>query len=174
MVIHADLILRMKGLFRKEVMEKDVLNRIKWDKKNFRSGNFCARKTAKQFLGPKNLHCKFLGPISLKANSGPISPSEIRAQSEPKGSDSDNRLNPADFDIYYLDRITNKLNRVKFTDIKLEGDFFSIDKSLIPLHRIIRGVASELRGHCPRIRKILARVKLFGIARNERSSFVGY
>lgn len=72
----------MKEIFRKEIIEKDVLNRILWDKK----------------------------------------------------------LNPADFDIYYLDRITKKLNKVKFTDIKFEGDFFSIGESLslIPMHRIRR------------------------------------
>lgn len=68
----------MKEIFRKEVMEKDVLNRIKWDK----------------------------------------------------------RLNPADFDIYYLDRITKKLERMKFTDIKFEGDFFCIGESFVPMHRI--------------------------------------
>lgn len=70
----------MKEIFKKEVMEKDVLNRIKWDK----------------------------------------------------------RLNPADFDIYYLDRITNRLNMVKFTDIKPEGDFFCIGEALVPMHRIRR------------------------------------
>ena len=89
----------MKELFKKEVMEKDVLNRILWDKKNFLSGNFCV-------------------------------------QSEPEGSDSDKKLNPEDFDIHYFDRITKKLERAKFTEIKLKGDFFQFGEGLIPMHRI--------------------------------------
>lgn len=46
------------------------------------------------------------------------------------------KLNPADFDIYYIDRITKKQECVKFTDIKFEGDFFRIGESFIPMHRI--------------------------------------
>lgn len=81
----------MKEIFRKEIMERDVLNRILWEKK----------------------------------------------------------LNPADFDIYYLDRITKKLNKVKFTDIKFEWDFFSIGESL----SLIRN-SSEFRGYEFPTRKI--------------------
>ncbi len=62
--------------FSKEVMEKDALNRIRWDK----------------------------------------------------------RLNPEDFTIHYLD--LGRLKEINFLEIKLQGDFFSADENMIPVHRI--------------------------------------
>lgn len=67
-----------REFFRKEVMERDVLNRIKWDPK----------------------------------------------------------LNPGEYGIHYLDRISGRLLKAGFSEIKLEGDFFRLGDSLIPMHRI--------------------------------------
>lgn len=67
-----------KFLFAKEILEKDVLNRIIWDP----------------------------------------------------------RLNPKEFEIHYLDRKKEGLSKINFSEIKLKGDFFQYQNSLIPLHRI--------------------------------------
>ena len=53
----------------------------------------------------------------------------------------DKKLNPEEYTIYYLDRITNSLKEIKFNQIK-EFNVFSLiveknDKEIdIPLHRI--------------------------------------
>lgn len=66
----------MKELFRKETLEKDALNRIKWDRS----------------------------------------------------------LNPSEFSILYID--LGRLREVDFSDMELQGDFFKVEESLIPMHRI--------------------------------------
>ncbi len=48
----------------------------------------------------------------------------------------DKNLNPGDFSIRYIDRASQKMKEVGFTDIGLEGDFFRYGDSLIPMHRI--------------------------------------
>ena len=52
----------------------------------------------------------------------------------------DKRENPADYSIFYLDRIQNKLIQIPYAKIKkIEGSFMvldSIDETNIPLHRI--------------------------------------
>lgn len=67
-----------KKIFEKEILEKDALNRIKFDK----------------------------------------------------------TLKPEEFEVCYLDRKDNKLLTVKFSEIKIDGDFFKYKESLIPMHRI--------------------------------------
>ena len=66
--------------FKKEVMEKDALNRIAWDKSQ----------------------------------------------------------NPEEFEIHYLDRFSGRLSKAKYTEITIEGDFFSRGDAMIPMHRIRR------------------------------------
>jgi uncharacterized protein (UPF0248 family) len=63
-------------IFEKELMEKDALNLIKWDKK----------------------------------------------------------LKPEEFSIQYMD--LGRLREVKFSEIELQGDFFRMEESLVPMHRI--------------------------------------
>jgi len=46
----------------------------------------------------------------------------------------DPRLNPGDFSIHYLD--LGKLKEINFSEIELQGDFFRIGESLVPMHRI--------------------------------------
>ncbi len=48
----------------------------------------------------------------------------------------DSQLNPEEFEIHYLDRKEDKLLKVNFSDIELQGDFFQYHDNLIPLHRI--------------------------------------
>lgn len=48
----------------------------------------------------------------------------------------DKNLSPGDFSIRYVDRASQKMKEVDFTDIGLEGDFFRYGDSLIPMHRI--------------------------------------
>lgn len=52
----------------------------------------------------------------------------------------DERENPSDYSIFYLDRILNKLIKIPYTKIKrLEGSFMVLDneeETNIPLHRI--------------------------------------
>ena len=52
----------------------------------------------------------------------------------------DDRLNPDDYVIFYLDRIENKLIELEFNKIKeIDGTFMVIDDVLdtrIPLHRV--------------------------------------
>ena len=55
----------------------------------------------------------------------------------------DKNLNPRDFSIYYLDRISKTLKRIKYPDIKkIEGNFIILERegeeTSIPLHRIRR------------------------------------
>lgn len=50
----------------------------------------------------------------------------------------DPNLKPEEYDIYYVDRFTNRLRKTNFSEIQVEGDFFSHDESLIPMHRIRR------------------------------------
>ena len=49
----------------------------------------------------------------------------------------DKKENPEDYSIHYLDRITQKLKKIAFTDInEIQGNFMIIGESNIPLHRI--------------------------------------
>ena len=52
----------------------------------------------------------------------------------------DKRENPQDYQIFYHDRILNKLIRIPYTKIKkIEGSFMvldNVDETNIPLHRI--------------------------------------
>jgi len=52
----------------------------------------------------------------------------------------DEKENPEDYSLYYLDRITKKYKEIKFKEIKkLEGDFLVLEReeeTEIPLHRI--------------------------------------
>jgi uncharacterized protein (UPF0248 family) len=48
----------------------------------------------------------------------------------------DKKLKPEDYSIMYLD--SGILKEVQFSEIKLEGDFFLLGESLIPMHRIRR------------------------------------
>ena len=52
----------------------------------------------------------------------------------------DKREKPADYSIFYLDRILNKLIQIPYTKIKkIEGSFMILDneeETNIPLHRI--------------------------------------
>lgn len=53
----------------------------------------------------------------------------------------DKRENPSDYLLFYLDRVENKLKKLKFSEIlRLEGSFMIIKKAKeethIPLHRI--------------------------------------
>ena len=46
-------------------------------------------------------------------------------------------LNPADYDVFYLDRVANRLIKIKFNEIKtVENNFFETQDKSIPLHRI--------------------------------------
>ncbi|MCX6695662.1 MAG: DUF504 domain-containing protein [Candidatus Altiarchaeota archaeon] len=65
-------------MFKKELLEKDVLNRIHWDEK----------------------------------------------------------FNPAEFTVCYVDRFSMRLTEVAFTDVQLDGDYIVVDGSAIPVHRI--------------------------------------
>lgn len=53
----------------------------------------------------------------------------------------DKNLNPEDYTLYYLDRISKTLKRIKYSSIKrVEGNFIIIQKqgeeTSIPLHRV--------------------------------------
>lgn len=53
----------------------------------------------------------------------------------------DKNLNPEEYSIFYLDRISDKLIEIKYKDIKkIEGSFMVLEKdneeTYIPLHRI--------------------------------------
>ena len=50
----------------------------------------------------------------------------------------DKNLNPKDYSLFYLDRITNELKEIRYEDIKDIEDNFMIlaDDTNIPLHRI--------------------------------------
>ena len=50
----------------------------------------------------------------------------------------DKNLNPKDYSLFYLDRITNELKEIRYKDIKDIEDNFMIlaDDTNIPLHRI--------------------------------------
>jgi uncharacterized protein (UPF0248 family) len=48
----------------------------------------------------------------------------------------DGNLKSEDYSIMYLD--SGVLKQVPFSEIKLEGDFFSVGDALIPMHRIRR------------------------------------
>ncbi len=55
----------------------------------------------------------------------------------------DKNLNPRDYTLYYLDRITKTLKRIRYSDIKkIEGNFIVIqrrgEETQLPLHRIRR------------------------------------
>ncbi len=55
----------------------------------------------------------------------------------------DKNLNPADYYLYYLDRISKQLKEIRFTDIKrIEGNTIILEKHAeeieIPMHRIKR------------------------------------
>jgi len=55
----------------------------------------------------------------------------------------DKNLNPKDYNIFYLDRISKTLKKVRYSDIKkMEGNFIIIaregEETSIPLHRIKR------------------------------------
>ncbi len=55
----------------------------------------------------------------------------------------DKNLNPKDYTLYYLDRISKTLKKIRYSDIKrIEGNFIIIEKqgeqASIPLHRIKR------------------------------------
>lgn len=54
----------------------------------------------------------------------------------------DRHLDPSEYEIFYADRFSGRLNRVAFTDIRIVGDYFSrvdgLSDSLIPMHRIRR------------------------------------
>ena len=68
----------MSSDFKKENLEKEVLNRLKWDR----------------------------------------------------------GLNPGDYTILYLDRVSTQLKEVRYSDIVHGGDFFAVGDSQIPAHRI--------------------------------------
>ena len=48
----------------------------------------------------------------------------------------DPKLNPGEYSIHYLDRVSGRLLKAGFLEIKPEGDFFRLRDSLIPMHRI--------------------------------------
>ena len=49
----------------------------------------------------------------------------------------DKKENPEEYTIHYLDRITQKLKKIAYTDIEeIEGTFMLVGESNIPLHRI--------------------------------------
>ncbi len=48
----------------------------------------------------------------------------------------DERLDGEDYVVHYIDRLPPELKSVSFMDMELAGDFFSVDDSLIPMHRI--------------------------------------
>lgn len=49
----------------------------------------------------------------------------------------DKKENPEDYSIHYIDRITQKLKKIAYTDIiSIEGNFMLVGESEIPLHRI--------------------------------------
>ena len=48
----------------------------------------------------------------------------------------DENLDESDYMIRYVDRASNKLKEVSYPKIELCGDFFMIEGSLIPMHRI--------------------------------------
>lgn len=55
----------------------------------------------------------------------------------------DKNLNPKDYTLYYLDRISKTLKKIRYSDIKrIEGNFLVImregEETRIPLHRIRR------------------------------------
>ena len=58
----------------------------------------------------------------------------------------DKRLNPKDYTLYYLDRISKTLKKIRYSDIKkIEGNHIIIEKeskqgeqASIPMHRIKR------------------------------------
>lgn len=55
----------------------------------------------------------------------------------------DKNLNPKNYTLYYLDRISKTLKKTRYSDIKrIEGNFIIIEKQgeqiSIPLHRIKR------------------------------------
>lgn len=52
----------------------------------------------------------------------------------------DEKENPEDYSLYYIDRIANEYKEIKFNEVKkLEGDFLVLEReeeTEIPLHRI--------------------------------------
>lgn len=48
----------------------------------------------------------------------------------------DRNLKSEDYSLMYLD--SGILKEVRFTDISVDGDFFSVGDSLVPMHRIRR------------------------------------
>jgi len=51
----------------------------------------------------------------------------------------DERENPDDYEIIYIDRVLLKEIKIKFRKIsKIEDNFMIIDESSIPLHRVIK------------------------------------
>ena len=55
----------------------------------------------------------------------------------------DKNLNPKDYNIFYLDRISKTLKKIRYPDIKrIEGNFIIVEKqgeeASIPMHRIKR------------------------------------
>ncbi len=48
----------------------------------------------------------------------------------------DDSLSPGDFTVTYLDRVTNRLFEVPYASIEHSGDYFTLDDSQIPVHRI--------------------------------------
>jgi len=48
----------------------------------------------------------------------------------------DENLNPEEFEIFYLDRFEEKLKKLKFSEMRIDGNFIIHEKSRIPMHRI--------------------------------------
>ena len=46
------------------------------------------------------------------------------------------KFNPKEITIYYKDRFKEKLIPIEFKNLKIEGNFISINQKTVPLHRI--------------------------------------
>lgn len=48
----------------------------------------------------------------------------------------DPNLNPSEYSVKYLDRVSGELVEVPYTEIQLDGEFIRRGDSLIPMHRV--------------------------------------
>lgn len=51
----------------------------------------------------------------------------------------DEKENPKDYDIVYIDRVLQQEIKIRFRNIsKIEKEFMTVDEAMIPLHRIVK------------------------------------
>ncbi len=126
--------------------------------------NFCARKTAKQFLGP----------ISLKANSGPISQSEIRVQLEGIPSNSGKNIihkNSDKITIENLDKVYKALNsKAKKIDLVAIGCPHASIQELIEISKLLKGKKIKSKLWIATAGKIRKRAEEIGIVKEIEKS----